>query len=100
MVEQCKAWVDFKYRRRRITKVVNAASSNDNANGKAISQWVEPNPSPDDLFFAMPRNRKRRSSLRGLYVHMSEKFANTLDRIGFGNRGWQREQKGDNISFI
>ncbi|HKG71171.1 MAG TPA: tyrosine-type recombinase/integrase [Nitrososphaeraceae archaeon] len=86
MVEQCKAWTDFKYRRRRITKVVNTASSNDNTCGKAISQWVEPKPSHDDLFFAMPRNRKRRSSLRGLYVHMGEEFAKTLDRIGFGNR--------------
>ena len=87
LVEQCKAWTDFKYRRRRITKVMNAASSsNDNASDKAISQWVEPKPSPDDLFFAMPRNRKRRSSLRGLYVHMSEEFAKTLDRVGFGDR--------------
>jgi integrase len=84
MVEQCKAWTDFKYRRRRITKVVNTASSS-NLSGKAISYWVEPTPSPDDLFFAMPRKRKR-SSLRGLYVHMNEDFARTLDRIGFGNR--------------
>jgi integrase len=61
MVEQCKAWTDFKYRRRRITKVMNTASSNNNPTGKAISQWVEPKPSPDDLFFAMPRNKKRRS---------------------------------------
>src|SRR5215203_2132193 len=27
MVEQCKAWTDFKYRRRRITKVVNPSRS-------------------------------------------------------------------------
>ena len=95
MVEQCKAWTDFKYRRRRITKVMNTASSNDNPSGKAISQWVEPKPSPDDLFFAMPRNKKRRSSLRGLYVHMSEEFAKTLDRTGFGNRedGNQRRRE-------
>jgi len=101
MVEQCKAWVDFKYRRRRITKVMNTASSNDNASGKVISQWVEPKPSPDDLFFAMPRNRKRRSSLRGLYVHMSEEFAKTLDRIGFGNRedGNERRRKVTFHSF-
>src|SRR5215216_1197502 len=96
MVEQCKAWTDFKYRRRRITKVVNSSrsscssgggyDSNSSTNGNAVSRWVEPKPSPDDLFFAIPRNRKRRSSLRGLYVHMSEEFAHTLDRIGFGNR--------------
>jgi integrase len=96
LVEQCKAWIDFKYRRRRITKVVNPSrsssssgggyDSNSSTNDKAVSQWVEPRPNPDDLFFAMPRNRKRRSSLRGLYVHMSDEFANTLDRIGFGNR--------------
>ena len=83
MVEQCKAWTDFKYRRRRITKVVNATTSY--PSGKATSYWVEPTPSPDDLFFAMPRKRKR-SSFRGLYVHMNEVFAHTLDRIGFGNR--------------
>src|SRR5215208_2897493 len=83
MVEQCKAWTDFKYRRRRITKVVNATANY--PSGKAASYWVEPTPSPDDLFFAMPRNRKR-SSFRGLYVHMNEVFAHTLDRIGFGNR--------------
>jgi integrase len=98
MVEQCKAWVDFKYRRRRITKVANTASSNDNANGKAISQWVEPKPNPDDLFFAMPRNKKRRSSLRGLYVNMSEEFANTLDRIGYGNREDGNERRRE-ITF-
>jgi integrase len=85
MVEQCKAWTDFKYRRRRITKVVNTASNNNNLGGKAVSYWVEPKPNPDDLFFAMPRKRKR-SNLRGLYVHMNEEFAKTLDRIGFGNR--------------
>jgi integrase len=84
MVEQCKAWTDFKYRRRRITKVVNTASNN-NLSGKAVSYWVEPKPNPDDLFFAMPRKRKR-SNFRGLYVHMNEDFARTLDRIGFGNR--------------
>src|SRR5215211_3953314 len=98
VVEQCKAWTDFKYRRRRITKVMNPASSNDNASGKAISQWVEPKPSPDDLFFAMPRNRKRRSSLRGLYVHMSEEFAKTLDRTGFGNREDGNERRRE-ITF-
>jgi integrase len=84
MVEHCKAWTDFKYRRRRVTKVVNTAGSN-NLSGKAISYWVEPKPNPDDLFFAMPRKRKR-SGFRGLYVHMNEDFARTLDRIGFANR--------------
>jgi integrase len=72
LVEQCKAWTDFKYRRRRITKVVNPSRSSSGSSGydnsssgtssKAISQWVEPKPSLDDLFFAMPRKRKRRSS--------------------------------------
>src|SRR5829696_10125412 len=86
MVEQCKAWTDFKYRRRRITRVVNTASgSNNNLSCKAVSYWVEPKPNPDDLFFAMPRKRKR-SSFRGLYVYVNEDFAHTLDRIGFGNR--------------
>jgi integrase len=83
VVEQCKAWADFKYRRRRITRVVNTAGSN--LGGKAVSFWVEPKANPDDLFFAMPRKRKR-SNFRGLYVSMNEEFAHTLDRIGFGNR--------------
>jgi hypothetical protein len=111
LVEQCKAWTDFKYRRRRITKVVNPSksssssggdshdSSSSSTNGKAVSYWVEPTPSPDDLFFAMHRNRrKRRSSLRGLYAHMSEEFANTLDRIGFGNREDGNERRRE-ITF-
>jgi integrase len=89
MVEQCKAWTDFKYRRRRITRGVNSvttsSSSNNVSGAKAVSYWVEPEPIPDDLFFATPRKRKR-SSLRGLYVYMNEEFAKTLDRIGFGNR--------------
>jgi integrase len=97
LVEQCKAWIDFKYRPRRITKVVshsNISSSSrddddDNRSGshgnRTISQWVEPDLSPDDMFFAMPRGRQR-SSLQSLYVHMDEDFARTLDRIGFGNR--------------
>jgi integrase len=84
VVEQCKAWTDYKYRRRRITKVVDNTAGN-NGSCKAVSYWVEPEPSPDDLFFAMPRKRKR-SSLRGLYVYMNEDFVHTLDRIGFGNR--------------
>src|SRR5215216_3641364 len=89
MVEQCKAWTDFKYRRRRITRGVNSvttsSSSNNVSGAKAVSYWVGPEPIPDDLFFATPRKRKR-SSLRGLYVYMNEEFAKTLDRIGFGNR--------------
>jgi integrase len=98
LVEQCKAWIDFKYRRRRIIKVVNnnsnsssSGSSGDDsgsssANGaKAVSQWVEPKPSPDDLVFSMPRKGKR-PTVSGLYVHISQDFAKTLDRIGFGNR--------------
>src|SRR5215211_5579821 len=61
LVEQCKAWIDFKYRRRRITKVVtnsdNGSRGDDSRNSrnadraKAVSRWVEPEPSPDDLFF-------------------------------------------------
>jgi integrase len=44
MVEQCKAWTDFKYRRRRITRVVNnTATIGDNPSSKAVvSYWVEP----------------------------------------------------------
>lgn len=96
LVEQCKAWIDFKYRRRRITRVVSQSNSSstreddNNRSGahsnKTISQWVEPDFSPDDMFFSMPRGRRRASSLQSLYVHMSEDFARTLDRIGFGNR--------------
>src|SRR5215216_1396598 len=54
MVEQCKAWTDFKYRRRRITKLVNNSSGGAEdsvSSSKAISYWIEPKPSPDDLFF-------------------------------------------------
>jgi integrase len=86
MVGQCKAWTDYKNRRRRLTKVVNnTPTRSNNVGGKAVSYWIEPELSPDDLFFSMPRKRKR-SSLRGLYVHMNEDFAHTLDRIGFSNR--------------
>jgi hypothetical protein len=111
MVEQCKAWTDFKYRRRRITRAANNSSSsattnnNNNPSGKAASYWVEPEPIPDDLFFATPRKRKR-SSLRGLYVYMNEDFAKTLDRIGFGNREDGNESRReitfhpDNISYF
>src|SRR5215213_9247461 len=89
LVEQCKAWIDFKYRRRRITKVVNHGNSSssrdhdddnnssDNESKKTISQWVEPELSPDDLFFSMPR-RRQRSSRQSVYVHINEDFAKTL----------------------
>jgi integrase len=102
VVEQCKAWIDFKYRRRRITKVVNNSSSGGGAedsesSSKATSYWIEPKPSPDDLFFSTPRKRKK-SSLGGLYVHMSEEFAKTLDRIGFGNREDGNERRRE-ITF-
>src|SRR5215203_987740 len=68
LVEQCKAWIDFKYRRRRIIKVITSTDSSsvdDNINGdggknsksrKSISQWVEPKPEPDDIFFSVPRS--------------------------------------------
>src|SRR5215216_581905 len=100
MVEQCKAWTDFKYRRRRITKLVNNSSGGAEdsvSSSKAISYWIEPKPSPDDLFFSTPRKRKK-SSLGGLYVHMSEEFAKTLDRIGFGNREDGNERRRE-ITF-
>jgi integrase len=49
MVEQCKAWTDFKYRRHRITRVVNnTATTSDNPSGKALSYWIEPKANPDD----------------------------------------------------
>ena len=103
LVEQCKAWIDFKYRRRRITKVVSTSdnssisiTSSRRRNGeenkssvgnasKSISQWVEPEPSPADIFFSMPR-RIQRPTLQSLYTQMDGDFARTLDRIGFGNR--------------
>ncbi|MDQ3967851.1 MAG: site-specific integrase [Thermoproteota archaeon] len=111
LVEQCKAWIDFKYRRRRITKIVNngdngsgsirddnRSSSNANANHvKVISRWVEPEPSPDDLFFSTPRRRKRPTP-RGLYAFMNEHFAKTLDRTGFGNREDGNERRRE-ITF-
>jgi integrase len=97
MVEQCKAWTDFKYRRRRITKAINTAGGSSNDSDKSVSYWLEPKPSPDDLVFAMPRKRKR-SNLRGLYIHMNEEFANTLDRIGFGNREDGNERRRE-ITF-
>ena len=99
MMEQFKAWIDFKYRRRRIIKAVNN-SNGDSGSGsttsgddsgirtkhtKAVSHWVEPKPSPDDMVFSMPRKGKR-PTVSGLYVHMSGDFAKTLDRIGFGDR--------------
>ena len=101
LVEQCKAWIDFKYRRRRITKVVNDSSGggaeDSESSSKAISYWIEPTPNLDDLFFSTPRKRKK-SSLGGLYVHMSEEFAKTLDRIGFGKREDGNERRRE-ITF-
>ena len=60
-------------------------SDSNHRNNKTISHWIEPELSHDDLFFSMPRERKR-SNLQSLYVNMDEDFAHTLDRIGFGNR--------------
>jgi integrase len=112
LVEQCKAWIDFKYRRRRITKVVNtsdsgsssSSSGDDSGSGrssanrsKAVSQWVEPEPNHDDMFFSMPRKRKG-PTLRGLYTFMNDDFAKTLDRIGFGNREDGNERRRE-ITF-
>jgi integrase len=104
LVSQCKAWIDFKYRRRRVTKVVNGGPSNygngDDVSrsgiGKSVSQWIQPKPSPDDLFFSMPRKSKK--SIQALYVNMSDDFAKTLDRIGFGNREDGNERRRE-ITF-
>jgi integrase len=100
LVEQLRAWIDFKYRRRRITKVVSYSNSSsirdddtkrDSHSNKTISHWLEPELNPDDLFFSMPR-RKQGPSLQSLYAHMDVDFASTLDRIGFGNR--ENDNKG------
>jgi integrase len=101
LVSQCKAWIDFKYRRRRITKVVNNNSNGnegDDVSGssKSVSQWVEPKPSPDNLFFSV--SRKSKKSIQALYVNMSDDFAKTLDRIGFGNREDGNERRRE-ITF-
>jgi integrase len=102
LVSQCKAWIDFKHRRRRITKVVNSnSSSNRNEGGdvsgcKSVSQWVEPKPTPDDLLFSV--SRKSKKSIQALYVNMSDDFAKTLDRIGFGNREDGNERRRE-ITF-
>jgi integrase len=106
LVSQCKAWIDFKYRRRRVTKVVNSGTSNygngddvsssGSSSGKSVSQWIQPKPSPDDLFFSMPRKSKK--SIQALYVNMSDDFAKTLDRIGFGNREDGNERRRE-ITF-
>jgi|SRR5215216_262461 len=78
LVEQCKAWIDFKYRRRRITKVVtnsdNGSRGDDSRNSrnadraKAVSRWVEPEPSPDDLFFR--RLAREKDLLREVSMHL------------------------------
>ena len=101
LVSQCKAWIDFKHRRRRITKVVNSNSSSNRNEGdvsgsKSVSQWVEPKPTPDDLFFSV--SRKSKKSIQALYVNMSDDFAKTLDRIGFGNREDGNERRRE-ITF-
>jgi hypothetical protein len=48
----------------------------------------------------MPRKGKR-ATVIGLYVHMSENFAKTLEHIGFGNRedgsGSRRRKREGNI---
>jgi integrase len=102
LVSQCKAWINFKHRRRRITKVVNSNSSSNGNEGdvsgssKSVSQWVEPKPIPDDLFFSV--SRKSKKSIQALYVNMSDDFAKTLDRIGFGNREDGNERRRE-ITF-
>ena len=75
--EQIKIWLDYKYRTRRICY-------KDKETGKSITEYRTPEKKPYELIFSINQTDKPKPEI--LYKNLGAIFANTLDRIGMGNR--------------
>jgi hypothetical protein len=77
MVQELSLWLDYKYRHHR--------SCYADKDGNYKSEHVTPVRKPDGLVFAI-YNKSANSDLHTIYVNMAQSYANTLDRIGKGDR--------------
>jgi integrase len=77
MVQQLKAWAEYKYRDRRSAFL--------DAKGKLQNEYINPISKPDDLVFAV-YHRDFVPELQMMYYQFQNNFAHTLDRIGKGEK--------------
>ncbi len=82
LVQQIKLWIEYKYRKRRISFYSSASNAKQNG-AKALSKYVTPKRNDDNLLFAI---REGKVKPENLYKEMDTEFAHTLDRIGRGSR--------------
>ena len=84
--EQLQKWLDFKYRKRRI-------SYKDSKTGKTVTEYRTPEKNPNEQIFSLYQVDNPRPE--SLYDSLSLVFATTLDRIGMGSRedGNERRRK-------
>jgi integrase len=85
--QQLKSWLDYKHRTRRVCH-------QDKQKGKTITEYRTPDKKDTDLVFAVYQDKKT-PKLKSLYDDLSNSFADTLDRLGKGDRedGIQRRGK-------
>ena len=85
-----KSWLKYKYRNHR--------SSYKNKDGISIYEYIRPIRKSEDLIFAIYHNHKQaRPKPENMYFDFSLQFANTLDRIGYGER--EDNNKRHKITF-
>jgi len=93
VTRQLKSWLDYKYRTRRVCH-------HDKQKGKTVTEYRTPDKKDTDLLFAVYQDI-RTPKLKSLYDDLSISFADTLDRLGKGDRedGNQRRRKISLHSF-
>jgi integrase len=72
---QLDAYISYKYRTRRISYYSKET-------GRVVSTYTTPDKNESDLLFSVHKT----PSLRSLYAEMRQAFAQTLDRMGKGQR--------------
>jgi integrase len=76
IVSQLKSWLDYKYRKRRI-------SSEDIQTNKSITEYRTPRRNPNDLIFSVYQ-AYRNPKPSNIYYDLCFQFERTLDRMGKG----------------
>jgi integrase len=78
ITQQLDSWLNYKYRTRRVC-------CKDERTGKTITEIRTPEKQQSDLVFAIYQNTKAPIPIN-LYVHLSDYFGKTLDRMNKGDR--------------
>jgi integrase len=81
IVSQLKAWLEYKYRRRRISKM-------NDEKGNTITEYRIPEKNDNDLVFSMNNRKTENPDPIWIYHDLAINFGQTLDRIG----KWGKEE--------